>query len=449
MIEEATSGLPDERLSETNLTDSRARKGRVRSAFASAILSRVFVPLVLAAAAAVRLTWMIIYPARPASDFNWYHEVGINIAQGHGIFYAGQPTATRPPGYPILLAFSNVISGNSLLVNRLLTAAFGMGTIWLAYLIARRLFHSEMTGRLTLLLLAFFPNQIAYGGLLASELPFSFFILLGAWILIARPRTIWTFAAAGSAFGVAALIRPVAVILPVVIGIAAFRHAGWKTFLRGMLVGYLILVAFLAPWFIRNHAAFGRAAFSTNEGESLLEGTFPPMKTSRAVLARSKKLVPPVANAAVDDANREAYALHYIRTHWVVMARLVPHKFYQLNWKDSDAISWTISGLHFQHVSSLRTWQKIDDDYYLAVVALALAGVCLVFNRRIRRAHFSWLPFSIWIVSIVFYLPFASLPRYHAPLVPWITMYAGAFGAYLIGHAYDRSPSEQPAPTLD
>ena len=397
-------------------------------------------PFILVGGAAVRVAWIVVYPAKPASDFRWYRDVGISIANGHGIFYAGQPTATRPPGYSILLAFANVLSGDSLLANRLLTAAFGIGTIWLAYLIAKRLFHSELTGRLTLLILAFFPNQIAYGGLTASELPFSFFILLGAWISITRPRRTWTFVAAGSALGAAALIRPVAVLLPVVIGIAAFRRAGWKVFLRWTLVGYLVIVAFLAPWFIRNHAAFGRAAFSTNEGESLLEGTFPPMKSSAAVLALSGKLVPPVANAAVNDANRETYALHYMRTHLVVMARLVPHKLYQLNWKDSDAILWTISGLHFQHVGSLRTWQKIDDDYYLAVVALALAGVSLVFIQRNRRSHFSWLPFSIWIVTTAFYLPFASLPRYHAPLVPWITMYAGAFGAFLIGHAYDRSP---------
>jgi 4-amino-4-deoxy-L-arabinose transferase-like glycosyltransferase len=395
------------------------------------------------AAAAVRVAWLVVYPAQPGSDFRWYRGVGLSIASGHGIFVDGRPTATRPPGYPILLAFANVLSGNSLLANRLLTAAFGMGTIFLAYLIARRLFHSEMTGRLTLLLLAFFPNQIAYAGLTASELPFSFFILLGAWLLIARPRTTWTFITAGIAFGAAALIRPIAVVLPVVIGIAALRQLGWRTLLRGVLVGYLVLAALLAPWLIRNHAVFGRASFSTNEGESLLEGTFPPMKTSAAVLALSRKLVPPKGNEAFDDARRQAFALHYMRTHLGTMARMVPHKFYQLNWEDSDAITWTISGLSFHHVGSLRTWETVGDGNYRVVVALALAGVSLVLIRHVRRSHFSWLPFSIWVVTISFYLPFASLPRYHTPLVPWIAMYAGVLGAFLIGLANDRSPSEQ------
>src|SRR5207302_1723630 len=163
--------------------------------------------------------------------------------------------------------------------------------------------------------------------------------------------------------------------------------------------------------------------------------TFPPMKSNLALLARSGRLVAPTGNGAVDDARREAFALHYIRTHLGTMARLVPHKLYQLNGTDADAIAWTNSGSFFHHVGSLRMWQKIGDDYYLAMVALALAGVSLVFNRRLRRTHFSWLPCSIWIVTIIFYLPFASLPRYHAPLVPWITMYAGVFGAFLIGLA--------------
>src|SRR5439155_23926269 len=111
--------------------------------------SPAFVPMGLLAALGVRLAWAVIYPAKPVSDFHWYYEVGREIADGRGIAYLGHATAIRPPGYPLLVAFANVLSGNRLLADRLLTVALGVGAVWLAYLIARIAFSSELAGRVT------------------------------------------------------------------------------------------------------------------------------------------------------------------------------------------------------------------------------------------------------------------------------------------------------------
>jgi 4-amino-4-deoxy-L-arabinose transferase-like glycosyltransferase len=422
-------------------------KNGVRGALSSLILSRAFVPVGLIAAAAVRVTWIIWYPAKPVSDFGWYRGVGVSIAQGHGFQFFGQPTANRSPGYPLLLALSNILSGNSLLANRILTAAFGVGTIWLAYLIARGLFRSEITGRLTLLLLAFFPNQIAYSGIIASELPFSFFVLLGAWILLFRRRSIWTLSAAGAAFGSALLIRPAALVLPVVVLVAALWRSGWKALLRGVVVVYVVIGLLLAPWLIRNEVAFGKLAYSTEGGEALLEGTFPALKTGRQVTALSFKLVPPTGDAITDDANRLHYALTYIKAHPVYMIRLLPSKLYHMNWADSDGIAWTIEGLQrpgepFR--ASLVTWGRVADDYYLSILILAFGGLIIGFVRRSRGAPFSSIPFWVWLATVLFYLPFAGAARYHAPVIPWITMYAGALCAMSLGRNHDVVPGDFP-----
>jgi len=287
----------------------------VRSALASLILSRAYLPVMIAVGVAVRLTWIFWYRPRPVSDFIWYSAVGRSIANGSGFAYAGTPTATRPPGYPLLLSFANILSGNSLLADRILTTVFGVGTIVLAYLIARTLFRSEITARITVLLLVFFPNQIAYGGLTASELPFSFFILLGAWALLSNKRSIWITLGAGAAFGAALLIRPVALVLPFVVVLVLLRREGWKALLRNLVVTYVVIGLMLTPWLVRNHTAFGRYAYSAEGGEALLEGTFPHIPKGRDVVARSHKLVPPTGDPIVDDAARQTYALRYIKSH--------------------------------------------------------------------------------------------------------------------------------------
>jgi 4-amino-4-deoxy-L-arabinose transferase-like glycosyltransferase len=398
----------------------------------SFLLSRPFVPLVILLAISSRIAWIYRYPALPVSDFNWYYTVGGSIAHGQGFAFGGLPTATRPPGYPLLLAASNVLFGDSFLMARIFTAAFGIGTLVLAYLIARRLFSSELTGRLTLLILAFFPNQIAYSGLFASELPFAFFTLLGAWLLLTRPRSVWTFIGAGASFGAALLIRPVGVVLPVLFLIAfVWRGAGFKAFLRGSVVVYLMMALLLIPWLGRNQQAFGHATYSLEGGEALLEGTF-PATDMRKVIAQSSALVPQTGDPIIDDQRRQSFALHYMRTHPGAMLKLVPDKVKNFNWSDADAVAWTIEGLS-KPEKSLYTFITIANRYYIVVMGLSVAGLLLGLAIYRRWKRFSLVPFAVWFVTMAFYLPFAGSGRYHAPLVPWTSMYAAALLAFILG----------------
>jgi len=386
----------------------------------------------LLAALGVRLAWAVIYPAKPVSDFHWYYEVGREIADGRGIAYLGHATAIRPPGYPLLVAFANVLSGNRLLADRLLTVALGVGTVWLAYLIARIAFSSELAGRVTLVLVALFPNQIAYSNLIASEMPFTFFTLLGAWVLMRKRPGFAAYVGAGAAFGAALLIRPQGVIAPVVVLVATTWRLGWKTLLRGTVLVSLVMGLLLAPWIIRNDAVFGKPMYSTIDGEGLLEGTFRGSELQGKLIKTSLKLVPETGNAVVDDGNRRRYAIRYIQAHPGRYVGEFPKKIATMYGGDSDAFRWTIEGLHGKHEGSLLTWVTIGDTFYDVVLAMSLLGLCLlVIRHRGRRDH--WLlPAMVVVMTSLSYLPFLALQRYHVPLIPWMTMYAGALSAFVI-----------------
>jgi 4-amino-4-deoxy-L-arabinose transferase-like glycosyltransferase len=447
-----TSGpsLPTQQTEEPTAAPLPSAQRGVQSLLASLILSRAYLPVMFAVAMGVRATWILWYRPRPVSDFVWYSAVGRSIANGNGFTYAGAPTATRPPGYPLLLSFADVLSGNRPLAGRILTTVFGLGTIALAYLIARRLFGSEIVARVTVLLLVLFPNQIAYGGLTASELPFSFFILLGVWALLSNKRSIWMMLGAGAAFGASLLIRPVALVIPFVVVLVLLRREGWKPLLRDLVVIYVVIGVMLSPWLVRNHAAFDRYAYSAEGGEALLEGTFPYIPKGRDVVARSYRLVPPTGDPIADDAARQTYALKYIKSHPVYMVKLIPAKLYHMHWADAEAIAWTIEGLTTRNhaaPASLHTWTSIANDYYLVVLILAFVGLLAGIFGRKRGVPFSGLPAWIWLATIIFYLPFVGTARYHAPLIPWMTMYSGVVVAMAIGRARDRTPDhEQPVP---
>src|SRR5512147_3215816 len=95
-----------------------------------------------------------------------------------------------------------------LLAAKLLNVALGLGIVWLTYRIAKRLFASEAAGRMALLLMAFYPNQIAYMSLTASETPFLFLMLLGILILLRRKRRLVDDVFAGLVFGSGCLTKP-------------------------------------------------------------------------------------------------------------------------------------------------------------------------------------------------------------------------------------------------
>jgi 4-amino-4-deoxy-L-arabinose transferase-like glycosyltransferase len=101
------------------------------------------------------------------------------------------------------------------------TAIVGQ-TIWLG-----RIFFDRTIAILAGGLMAIWPIQVAYVTILASELPFTFMVLLGfaAWFS-SRPSKSAQAAVCGLAFGAASYVRPVALLLPIILWLSIVPS--WK-----------------------------------------------------------------------------------------------------------------------------------------------------------------------------------------------------------------------------
>ena len=153
--------------------------------------------LIVVVAFLVRLAWVLFSPALPVSDFETFHGLAMRMAD-----------AFRPPGYPTFLAVIYWVTNKSLLAAKLANAILATITCWLTYSLARRVFN-ERVALTAALIVAFFPSQILYTSLLATENLFTPLLLASTLFFLSflqENRRIHL-VAAGILLGLSSLVR--------------------------------------------------------------------------------------------------------------------------------------------------------------------------------------------------------------------------------------------------
>jgi 4-amino-4-deoxy-L-arabinose transferase-like glycosyltransferase len=232
-------------------------------------MSRRVVVAIFLLSLAVRLAYVAVVPAVPLeTDATYYDTIGWNLAQGKGFSnQAGEPTAFRPPGYPLLLAGVYYVAGHNLDGVRWIQALLGAGICVLVCLTARRLY-DDRSAKLAGILCALYPPFIIPTSDILSEILFMFWLGLAVYGVISKEAVGWRFAA-GLVLGMALMTRSILVFfLPFLIGwfiLVRRRRALSST--AAVLGGVLLVVL---PWTIRNYAHFGAfVPLTTSGGQSL------------------------------------------------------------------------------------------------------------------------------------------------------------------------------------
>ncbi len=169
--------------------------------FASVLRHRFFLIGTFIAFVGIRLAVILLVPAAdPFSDAGWYLARAIEMGERGSYSENGVPTAYWPVGYPAFLSLLFKVTGPSLLAARLGNLALAAGMFWLLYLFTLRTFDDELSARGSVLLLAIYPNNIAYVPLLLTETLYVF-LLLGALVAALNNRAWHSTLFAGVIFG--------------------------------------------------------------------------------------------------------------------------------------------------------------------------------------------------------------------------------------------------------
>lgn len=248
-------------------------------------LRREWLPwtVLLLIAAGLRIAAVIYFSEDLSVDRDAYLGIAESLVDGRGFASKGstQPTAFRPPLYPLMLAGVLLMGGGPWAIGAL-QIGLGVATVLIVAIAARRM----GLGRAAFIaagLLAVDPLLIRYTPMLMTETLCTFLVACLIAVPTAATReatnepvasnrqSLWRSAISSLFFGLAALCRPTFWAFGAVYACCwiLLRIAkGWRDRNAWWRAAVFIFIATLtvAPWAIRNLAVFGRPIVTTTHG---------------------------------------------------------------------------------------------------------------------------------------------------------------------------------------
>ena len=396
----------------------------------AALIAGAFAAVGLALVAAVQ-------PVHPVGDMAQYRAIALNLVRGHGYAQTpGEPTAQRVPLYPLFQAAIYAALGPSAQPLRAAQVLIAAATLLLVYGLGATL-GGRRAGAWAAAAAALYPATMFYAQALLSETLFTFFVIGAAWCAVSGRRPV----GAGALIGLAALTRPIGLMLgPALAAAAWWPRRNWKH--PTLLLAAMLLA--LSPWVMRNEIALGRPLVADlTGGKNLLIGCNPYAgareQGRRLFAAAASPLAGITGEVALDRAARRA-ALTYLGAHPGRIALLAPFRLAAFWGLDREPLY-----LYREGYFGRRPWLR----WPLAVAGLGLApllGLALVGAAGADPSTGSGSPLRsrtgasraqprgdpraapLWAAMAALWLPHALLfaePRFHFPLTPLLAVFAG------------------------
>jgi 4-amino-4-deoxy-L-arabinose transferase-like glycosyltransferase len=401
--------------------------------------------LVFVVALGVRLAYAWLAAglgAIPSSDTASYDTVAWNLARGAG-FALGTgadtyPTAFVPPIVPWLTSFVYRAAGHSYFAALVLQCVLGALVPVLLYGLAGLLFGSPVA-RLSAWLAVFDPLLVFFSGYLLTETAFAATLLLALlatvhWVRTPRRgRSL----GAGMLWGLAALTRPTALPLPLLMAAWAWVPIGLTVQPRERLrqIAFLLLGTALvvAPWTLRNAAVLKAfVPVTTGAGRALLDSNNDRVWNDPALRGNALTVyaIEPYASELrghsepETDRRARAMALTFLRAHaaqWPAVAAAKVGRMWRLGAEGGTTGSWQREGSPLtgvlRRVDPLLLWS-------IPVFLLALAG--LVDTLRGPRRWFQAVGVIPLGYTTLLACVFWGALRVRVPVQPMVLLYAAA-----------------------
>ena len=370
-------------------------------------LVRAAIPFLLLAGVLALLVIRVVPTFPVISDFADYDTIAQSLAVS-GTYIALGPLI-YPPLYPAFLALIYIVFGHTytfvFIAQYLLMGCTGT----CVYVLLRR--HGGVRAVLAALggiAVILWPYFILYSYLISNEVLYTFFLVAGTLALfeaLAHPSS-RRFAAVGALWGLAALTRPVILLLPVwlafgsfVLSFFNFDRGTWAVSKRYLTAAGIAYILVIAPWIAFTYGAFGRLV--------------PIASNFSAVWDKGNETL-----AYLSDAPPQAHGLRDVAVAKLQNVFLV--------W-DPGASGYQMEGL-VQAIPAARYAIFLYRILFFLILALAAASL-------LTRATFPWILWAVigytWALHTVLF-PF---PRYTLPIIPLVI----AAAVYLVDYCLSRA----------
>jgi 4-amino-4-deoxy-L-arabinose transferase-like glycosyltransferase len=358
---------------------------------------------------------------QPRFDELAYVGHAVRLSQGEGyVDEAKRKTAFWPVGYPLCLAVAYRLTGSRPATGIGLQIGIGTLTCLLLYFLGKQTFGVPVA-RVAALLLAIYPNQVAFSTLQLTEPLFTLLVVGAFALLLRRNAGGWGYAGAGMLLGLAALTRPAILLFPLFLPFWYLSQGRrWRHALGAGLAVFCSTMVTVSPWMIRNHQLSGRwTDISLSGGYAFWVGNNPE---ALGGYAHHKNLWTPLWNGAEHDWVR-GYRLGWetIReAPWSAVIRALGKitYFFAL---ETDGVLWNLKG--FDRAPPLL-WTLVllllVNVAYAAMLATGLVGLL----SSPWRSPFTSLFLLLTGYMVIIAVAFVGDPRYHFALVPLMLLFS-------------------------
>jgi len=394
---------------------------------------------ILLVALCVRLGWAWWIPVAPVSDGVAYDTFARTLVD-HGTYgwSATEPTAFWPPGTTFMHAALYWLFGVNYLPIVALNIGLSLGLIVVSARIAAR-FWGARVATLTAWILALWPTLVMYPTLLASELPFLLLTLLSLDVWTnEKMRPLHKGWMAGLLLGFAALVRPQALLLPMVFAFCSLANrvinsgVTWSAIrpqLQLLVSACIVMAIVIAPWTWRNQQLYGEPVLiSTNGGITFWMGHAPGTDGRYMDLPEELNALPENEKARVLSQR----AREYIRQDPVGFLYRAVRKVAILYNNESVGVIWNSEGIRQAlgepWINGLKRFTQVT---WALILVLALAGLWAAIRQQgVLRTLTSPITLSILYFTAI-HSVIVSMDRYHLAFAGQLAILA-ALGAALI-----------------
>lgn len=411
----------------------------------------IFVILILALAAGVRIWAIIKFPMKPASDYKTYYEIALLLKDGtiqkEGKGYCNY-IAMFPHvmGYCYILKTLFSIVGTSVKAGLYLNVFFSVSTVFIIYRIARKI-GGRTAGMIAIVLCAFWPSQVLYITMLSAEYCFTFMLFLCVLLFVSLVKDydkntknagigIFKHLILGVLIALTAAIRPMALILLIAILISLFPQKmklqlvhknNISLTLRMLEKGWIRCVLIIIPYMIVSNVITTNIELvvnktlpsaSTSFGYNLLVGLNTQSKggwndEDAALLYASMEQTGSASQAHITCRD---LAFQRIVNDPKGIFNLFIQK-YELLWGNDDyGATWNIAFLDEQgnltkeRSDFLYSIRDMNDIFYMIMVFLALISLIYLLKTE---GNIVYCLILLYIGTVVMHLMVESQNRYH------------------------------------
>jgi len=385
-------------------------------------LSPIFM-IVLAAFSIRLIVVLLLSPPLLSDEIDYYH-LGQSIVNENSFSLDGIPTASRAPGYPIIIASIISLFGNSIGAMRVFQALVDSVTCFLVFTICRNSF-SLKTAYLATIVYALFPGSMFYILFLMTETIFTGVLMIAIFLASSRRLQDSTILRLllGAVLGILTLIKPNAAILFLIfLAWEWFRSRSVISTLRKYLLVCIGFVLLISPWIIRNKIQFDRLSLTSNGGVNFWIGHNEQATGSFRYVEKNN----PLENVK-GEFERSQFALReglsYLATHPLQEIKLICLKSIHFFEPDFGLMQSLFYREEWKTYSrALHIYREFPPLIFVGfhfltagIVLLALWSFIFTNDSTLRNITLIKMVIIGWIC---FHLIFFTVARYRIPMMP-------------------------------